>query len=70
MHLLMIPNNIIDKIYLTTAFKEKNNSAIIPFNPHNDLEKKFPTMVEKKKKKKTKYLKVLILEIIVACQFF
>ena len=23
MHLLMIPNNIIDKIYLTSAFKEQ-----------------------------------------------
>ena len=72
MHLLMIPKNIIDKIYLTSAFKEQiivqsfHFISIIIWKISS-----WSAMVGRKKKnKKTKYWKVLVLEIIIVSQNF
>ena len=61
MHLLMIPNNIIDKIYLTSAFKEQIIVQSFRFNPIIIWKRNSVCYggEEKKRIKKTKYWKAL-----------
>ena len=61
MHLLMIPNNIIDKIYLTSAFKEQIIVQSFRFIPIIIWKRNSVCYggEEKKRIKKTKYWKAL-----------